>query len=720
MSEFTSKLIRKAAAGDQNAITELYELTYSSVYKTVKSMIADEDTVLDIVQDSFIKGFQSLEQLDSPENFRAWMKRIATNKAKDYLKKKKPILFTDMASEDGEEIDFRDDRLDHCPEEVLDRKETTRLMNEILATLSEDQRLVIGMFYYEEMSVREIAEILGCSENTVKSRLNYGRKKVEVKVKELEKRGTKLYSLAPLPFLRWLFRMDAEAAEIPSGVVLEAVTAECAAAGTAAAGSAGAAVAASTGAKAAAGAGVKALTTKIIAGMLAVSVVGGGTMLALSSNDREEAEPMQQIVSTETAAPAETTLPAEQETIISETTIETVPAVAAEEAYQGITAEYQAVLGVDSAAFLNAPESYFNGNHVAIRYHHMYHGDNFYYAYMDIDGNGMEELLIGFGREDYIKIVDLYGFNGEQAVQLIDEPTLGDRSTLSLLSDGTLYLNGGSSATEANHAYLKVDGCTVKDAPATIAERVTDIPWIMLENTQDEQVAPEAAEQIAGNVSALTGLYGSIEDGSALVVSVAQKDSNTLIVGFSNPVSNEEPQYEVNYEDGFWKLRVEERLMFFDFTSREGYLFIDGTAPDELKPYLGIYEKIESYENSVSEASFDSILTDIQAALMISSEDYDSNMGYYDGLYGHLGDGVMWMLTHREVDIYTMGIWSTYLDIDSDGRDELCIGRGVSPSSVSAIVFYKTSGEAIYGDALYAYIDPFYGIAPLELNYLGG
>ena len=54
MSEFTGKLIRKAAAGDQDAITELYELTYSSVYKTVKSMIADEDTVLDIVQDSFI------------------------------------------------------------------------------------------------------------------------------------------------------------------------------------------------------------------------------------------------------------------------------------------------------------------------------------------------------------------------------------------------------------------------------------------------------------------------------------------------------------------------------------------------------------------------------------------------------------------------------------------------------------------------------------------
>lgn len=606
MSEFMGKMIRKAAAGDQNAITELYELTYSSVYKTVKSMIADEDTVLDIVQDSFIKGFQSLDQLDTPENFRAWMKRIATNKAKDYLKKKKPILFTDMANEDGEEIDFRDDCLDHCPEEVLDRKETARLMQEILATLSEDQRLVIGMFYYEEMSVREIAETLGCSENTVKSRLNYGRKKVEVKVKELEKRGTKLYSLAPLPFLLWLFRMDAEAAEIPSGMVLEAVTAECAATGTATAGSA--AAAASTGAKAAAGAGAKALTAKIIAGVLAMAVVGGGTMLALSSNDREEAEPMQQIVSTETAAPAETTLPAEQETTIPETTVETVAAVAAEEAYQGITAEYQAVLGVDSAAFLHAPENYFNGDHVAIRYYHIYHAHSFHYAYYDIDKNGMDELLIGISFGQDVQPVDIYGFDGEQTVQLIDEPTLGDRSSLSLLTDGTLYFFGASSATEATHAYLKVDGCTVKDAPATIAEEVTNISW-----------------------------------------------------------------------------------KAFDLP-----------------------------EIPVSEPFFDSILTGMQEALTMSTEDYDSNKEYYDSVYGHWGEGVPWMIMHRQAGDYTMCIWNTYLDIDGDGQNELCIGRGVSPSNAEPIVIYKPNGEAIYGDAVYAYNDLFYGGAPIEWNYLGG
>ena len=54
MAEITSGMISKAAAGDQDAISALYNLTYSGVYKTVRSMIADEDTALDVVQVSYI------------------------------------------------------------------------------------------------------------------------------------------------------------------------------------------------------------------------------------------------------------------------------------------------------------------------------------------------------------------------------------------------------------------------------------------------------------------------------------------------------------------------------------------------------------------------------------------------------------------------------------------------------------------------------------------
>lgn len=101
----------------------------------------------------------------------------------------------------------------------MDRQETERLIDEILNDLPEEQRAVISMFYYEQQSVEEIAAELGVSKNTVKSRLNYGRKKVESEVRALEKKGTKLYGLAPIPFLLLLFRqMEAQAAELPAGL----------------------------------------------------------------------------------------------------------------------------------------------------------------------------------------------------------------------------------------------------------------------------------------------------------------------------------------------------------------------------------------------------------------------------------------------------------------------------------------------------------------------
>ena len=481
MSEFTAEIIQKAAAGDQDSITNLYELTYSGVYKTVKSMIRDEDTVLDIVQDSYIKGFQNLNQLSTPENFRAWIKRIATNKAKDYIKKKKPVLFSEMENEDGEEVDFKDEQLDHCPEEVLDHKETTRLMEDILSGLSEEQRLVIGMFYYEEMSVREIAETLGCSENTVKSRLSYGRKKIEAQVLELEKKGTKLYSLAPMPFLLWLFRMDAEAAATPSAAVLEAVTAECAAAGITAAGSAGAAAAVGTGVKTAVAAGTKVLLTKVIAGVLAAAVVGGGALVALSPKKPEPATPAQQITQNVSERPESTAEPTAAPSAVPtpEATPTPAPIVTAEEAYEKIAAEYQAAIEADSADFLNAPGNYFNGDHFALQSFHKLPGLYAYlqYAYYDIDKNGTDELLIGTRSGQTATPVDIYGFDGEKAVQLIDDPDLGNFSNITIYADGTIYHAGGNSMDGWWQKYLRVDGCTVEETSPTTAEAVTDILW---------------------------------------------------------------------------------------------------------------------------------------------------------------------------------------------------------------------------------------------------
>lgn len=285
----TEELINQAISNEQTAIQKLYNMAYSSVYYTVHAMIKDPDLVLDIVQDSFIKGFKNLSQLKEPVKYRAWMKRIAHNHAIDYLRKVKPTVFSSMLSTDSEEmLDFKDERTENLPDAVADQKETARLMNEILQTLSEDQRLVVGMYYYEQMSIKEIAKELNCSENTIKSRLSYGRKKIELQVKELEKRGTKLYGLAPIPFLLWLFKTtDVQAAPNLSKELFQILNTP--------------ALSGATNIKI--GSNIfkniitKSISTKIIAGVAAVSIIGGGLISGYSiiKHQKESTTPSQNI-----------------------------------------------------------------------------------------------------------------------------------------------------------------------------------------------------------------------------------------------------------------------------------------------------------------------------------------------------------------------------------------------------------------------------------------
>lgn len=214
---FADDLIKKAIQGDQGAQTELYNRTYNDVYHTIFMLVKDEDTVFDLVQDTYIIAFEKLFQLNRYDSFRPWVKKIARNRTLNVLKRKKPTVFSDVISmESDQAVEIKDEREENLPDVVIDRQETSRLLGEILDFLSEEQRVVIGMYYYDQMSVKEIAAECDCSENTVKSRLSYARKKIEEKVRNLEKQGTKLYGLSPIPFLLLLLRnMSRQPVEIP-------------------------------------------------------------------------------------------------------------------------------------------------------------------------------------------------------------------------------------------------------------------------------------------------------------------------------------------------------------------------------------------------------------------------------------------------------------------------------------------------------------------------
>lgn len=283
-AESMEELVGRARRGDTDAVSALYEQTYSKVYYTVKSMIKNEDDVLDVLQDAYLKAFTHLNSFEGGEKFLPWVKQIAANTARDRLRRKTPALFGELTADETQtpaEERIPDERPAFLPEASLDAAETQRLIREILDGLPDDQRAVVGMYYYEELSVREIAEALGVSESAVKSRLLYARRKIEARVRDLEKKGTKLYGAAPLPFLLFLLRSQQANAARPDPTLLQRVLEASQAAAQAGTGSAQAAgAAAGAGAAGTAAAGLAGW--KLALALIAMAVAGGGIVAGVS------------------------------------------------------------------------------------------------------------------------------------------------------------------------------------------------------------------------------------------------------------------------------------------------------------------------------------------------------------------------------------------------------------------------------------------------------
>lgn len=214
-------LVARARTGDQDAYTALYEATSQELYRTVRSMVRTEDQTLDIQQEAYVYAFTHLDQLGEPAKFRAWLHTIAVNRTRSVLRRQTALLFSELETEEGSGLpELADESPDNSPELALERKETAELIREILDSLSAGQRLLVGLYYYEQIPLHKIAEDLGVSAGTVKTQLFRSRKKIESAVEQLQKKGVKLFGLSPLPFLLALLRKAEPAAEETEKAIL--------------------------------------------------------------------------------------------------------------------------------------------------------------------------------------------------------------------------------------------------------------------------------------------------------------------------------------------------------------------------------------------------------------------------------------------------------------------------------------------------------------------
>ena len=124
-------------------------------------------------------------------------------------------------------------------------------------------------------------------------------------------------------------------------------------------------------------------------------------------------------------------------------------------AYQEVLTEYTAACM--DGNYANTREQYQYANNDMISLYHDFGSFDLYYAYYDIDHNGIEELIIGDGASAF----DIYAFDGEKAVKLVNEPALGVRAQLAIMKTGELYVTGSSGADSSVYymVRLKDDGC---------------------------------------------------------------------------------------------------------------------------------------------------------------------------------------------------------------------------------------------------------------------
>ena len=207
------ELVSSAKSGNKKSFDKLYELTSNDVWFTCVSLLKDEDNAKDIMQETYITAFLKLDTLKDEEKFCGWLTAIATNKCKNKLKGKVEYQIDDEVLITEAETDEL-----MLPEEYITKAEKRKVLLQIMEdTLSFNQYQTVLMFYFDEMSISEIAQGLEISEGTVKSRLNSSRAKMKTAIEDYEKKsGDKLHGVVVVPFFTTIFKEEAKSLAVPN------------------------------------------------------------------------------------------------------------------------------------------------------------------------------------------------------------------------------------------------------------------------------------------------------------------------------------------------------------------------------------------------------------------------------------------------------------------------------------------------------------------------
>jgi len=177
--------IGEVLGGNKNAFTFLVDRHKDHAYNLALKICGSREEAEEIAQDAFIKAYRSLAQFKMKSSFATWFYRIVYNTAISLVRtrKKAPLSLEDFPAEATDF--FRDS----SSEEEADAEYRSSLVNFALQKISEEERGLIGLYYYEELKTDEIAEITGISRSNIKVKLFRARQKMIEIIEKVEKKN---------------------------------------------------------------------------------------------------------------------------------------------------------------------------------------------------------------------------------------------------------------------------------------------------------------------------------------------------------------------------------------------------------------------------------------------------------------------------------------------------------------------------------------------------
>lgn len=158
--------------GSRSSFDELYEKYKNDAVRTAYLITGNQSICEDIAQETFVTCYRSIGSLKNPKAFTAWFYHILTRIAWKYGKLASIEIADENVIEKADEINVDTSIANH------ELTETKRILCSEISGLEPNQKTVVILYYYNELTTREIAQVLKCSEGTVKSRLHTARKKL--------------------------------------------------------------------------------------------------------------------------------------------------------------------------------------------------------------------------------------------------------------------------------------------------------------------------------------------------------------------------------------------------------------------------------------------------------------------------------------------------------------------------------------------------------------